>query len=420
MPFFVFVHDVFVVADFDQSDGDLRARTLHREALLAGFVPVMCASRSGADDTGRRHVLIRAENDEDRRFWAMRAKELGADVKLTIRPPYARHRDRGHRSLPIYPSSRHAVIDRLTNPIRRTMPPSTRADIFELVGVRGSQSDIIRGFANYAASGGWTVDEALLVLHDERLAIGRTYAEAVENRHHPEDDWFRRHVWPTAHFTVRRLRAAAPCVLPKASTRPTDGSVYEAFLQLAEDIGSLVVDMSVRELQIRAEVGSPRTVIDSLRRLVSAGLLDVVGDGVEIGHARTYRLVVRQDLGPEEHYREQALYLPMLAFRNTSGFGAGVGLTYRAIAVSADGLTAAEAGLVSGFSRRTVLKHLGKLVELGLLVAVDGFWRTTDVSVADVTPKSAMDARDAAAQRHQSQRELYRQVIAERRGTQDP
>jgi hypothetical protein len=103
LPFFVTVSDQILAADFDDvTTAADAARQLAEAIRAAGSIPVICDSRYPGG-LGKRHVVARIPDGETRRRLSTLAKQLGADVRKHIRPPFSPHRW-GGRSVVLHPA----------------------------------------------------------------------------------------------------------------------------------------------------------------------------------------------------------------------------------------------------------------------------------------------------------------------------
>jgi hypothetical protein len=89
---FVTVSDQILAADFDDVTTAADAAQQLADAIrAAGSIPVICDSRYPGGH-GKRHVFARIPDGETRRRLSTLAKQLGADVRKDIRPPFSPHR----------------------------------------------------------------------------------------------------------------------------------------------------------------------------------------------------------------------------------------------------------------------------------------------------------------------------------------
>ncbi len=422
-----------MAVDFDKAGAAEGAATLHRELLLAGLRPVTCDSGGWVDGSGepRRHTFVRVRPGDDRTVRA-RAKELGGDVRLAIRPPFSAHRLGHGWSTPVLPSDPGEVLKRLEAAlVPNRLPVAISRWIYEEIAEKGSRSTVVLQVASALAVAGWTREEMLLLLDSPDLAISTTYGDAREDRSHPGDTWFTEQIWPAAAaFAERRLntRTVVGAIRPRLSelvgpgrTHASDMKVMNALLDLAEALNTMAVSVSLRELGERAGVGSRTTLVASLRRLQERDVIRRGEPGASsdlppdvVGVPAIYEIVQPDDLDEAEGvWGTSAAGDP--AFRYGYGLGPGAGLVYDAIVRAPGSPSIEELVVITGLSDGVVHKGLARLVNAGLLASTVDGWAPTGTSPSDVAAAGAVEAATRQRKRNQAERQL--RLAAIRRAT---
>lgn len=159
-------------------------------------------------------------------------------------------------------------------------------------------------------------------------------------------------------------------------TLASDSKIFDVLVWKSVQLGHLGIDMSVRDLCLRAGLGSTNTVEKSLSRLITAGYLKRVptaaGPGTHMAHR--YRLVLPQGDKVETHNHISSLALggcvstlsPLDPAHDVWAFG---GLqkcrrTYETLISGSSNVL--EISRQLGLCRKTVNRHLAQLAEIGM------------------------------------------------------
>jgi hypothetical protein len=158
--YFVAVSDQILAADFD--DVTTAADAAHQLAdaiRAAGLIPVICDSRYPGG-LGKRHVVARIPDGETRRRLSTLAKQLGADVRKDIRPPFSPH-SKGGRSVLLDPAD---PLDALVSLAPTRRPPSRLRGKARRIAMKGNPRDRSLALA-----------QTILALHDLGWSKGAIY-----------------------------------------------------------------------------------------------------------------------------------------------------------------------------------------------------------------------------------------------------
>lgn len=422
--FFVRVRRDVLALDFDEEDAVARAHGAYAALRVAGHLPVMIAS--GQRD--RRHVfcLLRPDRRGDvEKYQRLRPHEM----RPSIRPPFTPHRYRDDplvRPALLLPNSVDEAVDRLhRRPQRRGRALGGGAVAVlkrDSALVRKTGSETIFSLAKGAANAGWTVEEFLVLLTSGTFPICKVFAARCD-REGPEDSvaWVRERLWPDAAQVVtatpprrpednprgRALLAWAIMVEPwPGRTGATDRAVFLALVQKHLRSGANPVDASIREICLLAGISSRDTVMKSLRRLQSRGLVErqpllgcpQPGGDTKVPpmlHSDAYFLADPPASGwtRADHVTAAVLHgLNQDAFRNWVGYGKRVQHVYDMIVV-VPGIETAELLRRIGAGSETILQALKKLAGAELISRDEQGWRSGPRSLDEVVRGTPMAGR---------------------------
>ncbi|MDN4489244.1 MarR family transcriptional regulator [Demequina sp. SYSU T00068] len=428
LPFFIRVERDVLAADFDKPGALADATDLYFRLRLAGHPAVLCTSGAYENRSPRCHVFAVIDADAERRRWSEEAKSLRADVRNEIRPPWVLHRSGTARSTPMRGIAEEEVLHRLSGeePVQ-PLNAASLAFIADGVGDSGDRSaDIFRATV-ILIEHGWPQWEVLFLLQHSDTWLARRYGEALDRRNHPGDTWFARYVWPDAvqrastererHLSrVRRLRTLRLRQLlgdaQHRATRATDVKVLELFLQRVEDVMQWDITMASRTLQDDANIGSPTTATAALQRLRDRGLIRRSRQSRVVDprlRARTFRVLsaADEDLdGLPETPRLEFLFDDV--FRQGKGDGPGAGLTYCLLLASEGGCTVEELASRLHADRRTIHRHIDRLLESGLVRLEGDRYAVTGLTPYPGMFAEATIARQDARRRHEHERDSWR------------
>jgi hypothetical protein len=329
---------VDVANDILAVDGDRpeHATAVHQlvDALRnAGYRPVLAAS----GQPGRFHVFARIAHAEERKGFAIRAKNLGFDVRRSIRPPLAPHR-LGLRPQLLDPSDPDAALEALQEKRGLLFPHThrlrvqsdkagsdpSRSQVLQRIHHAGSlsahmqrlleqgdgtgrypsRSEVIQALALAAVNARWPFDRFFRALLIPQHAGGEKVQELVTERGIRHARLYAHRCWRRAEaraaaspvFRDRQgalavitmiERDADECAWP-GTAGGSNRAVLQAHLELARKLGSLTYGASDRLITERAGVTFP-TANKSHKRLSAHGWLA----RVELGRgprASTWRL----------------------------------------------------------------------------------------------------------------------------------
>lgn len=402
-PYFVRVADQILAVDFDHEDAAIRAERLYWTCRMEGISALLLAS----GQPGRRHVFAWPGNARLHEQLNSIGRQLGGDVRLSIRPPLAPHRldADGVRPHLLRPARAEEVLTLVHefapgNAWSKTMQDKT----FTGVHRYRSRSEFLRAVALAAVNGGWSLEETQAFLAAKCSAAGTAYQGRIKDRGEQETHrWFKKYVWPGAvekaetsparrqdpdPLLVELLRQVAQ--MPWSGRRSSDHAVYMAILEKATMFGGIDVHASRRELMERAGLRSVATVERALGRLERdhyikrvpyRGPKDPSGDGVPVPsrRSREWRLLARTPPPPRGEPRKIDLDVAAAgrhdAFQNGAGLGKNAHRVWAALhqAPGTDPKTMASS---LGIGVRTVRKHLIHLAAFEMVTtdSADHWW----------------------------------------------
>lgn len=418
------------------------------ELEAAGLEPVVIAS--GGE--GRRHVWVRTNDPA----WAARARQLGGDVRRSIRPPGVPHRC-GVPARLLNVSATEA-LRRLRRPRGHTTPASEPVARLAVslgwAGVRlplpdGSQfvsaSEAVRAAAcRFHGRGGLPGD---LVRAMDDATWGPWMSRLAKHGRERSISWLVHYVWPTdpaptvdwcdepaieAAVAAAYARAASQATVTWATLR-----VLDELIARARHHSTLTVGLSVRQAAEQAGVAK-QTAQDALRRLVDAGVIVrvMLGRGGRggtltasewriLGDDTTGSRTLRTPPGRAHGFPPAPAPLPTHDVISGAGLGHSTLQIYSRVlnsggqSIIADLLAthrhpSSQASFVSR-RRRNLMRHLRRLARCGL-VRIDGDQIT---AVADPDLDTAARCRDPHSAwqvvgrierhlaRHQRERDAY-------------
>lgn len=256
-PFFVRVSGQILAADFDDADTAVdAAQQLANAIRAAGLVPVICASRHPGG-LGRRHVFARIPDRETRRRLSTLAKQLGADVRKDIRPPFSPHRW-GGRSVLLDPAD---PLDALLSLVATRRPGKHLRGRSRRIAMEGNPKDrsLVCAQTTLALRNrGWSKEAIYDFLLKSDIGAG---AKLREKRGSEQREKYFDYVYGSA---VRKVQASptrksrpevdaalADVVAFLDTHTPLSSSLYVAarmFVEIARRSGSLKVHPSCRYL----------------------------------------------------------------------------------------------------------------------------------------------------------------------------
>jgi hypothetical protein len=385
MAFFIVVRAGVLAVDFDCAGADTAARQLYASLRVHGHHPVLTAS----GQSGRRHLLCWLDAD-DFALWAATAKQLGGDVRTTIRPPLARHRNGTDRSELMLIDGPVEAARRLSG--RLPNRPLREDAIAAIDGTRtrgdNSRSGQIHAAACGAVNAGWAEAEFESLVRTPGTPIHEAFAARErDDGSAATATWLSGYVWPEAVEFVaaspaRRTRSARRLrpLFAQAFARtwpgragPAQLAVYLALLVKYAWCGREVFDASTRELGETAGISSRRTVDSALVALVDAGLVEQVRPA-KSGASPAWRLVL--DRHPQDEDDDLPVHaalrlLPHDVFRNKVGLGKLAQQLHMIVNIAGT-TTIDQLTTMTGHTERTIRQHVGLLVDHGLLDQVDG------------------------------------------------
>lgn len=359
---------------------------------------------------GHRHMFARIPDPFRRAELVRAAKELGLDVRRTIRPPLGPHR-LGLEVHLVTPTTPAEAVRALSSPrpvrledVRRLGHRAARA-LIEGHAERAdrSRSGTVRSVALGAANAGWSAEHLYRAL---MIPTHRGGARVQELADRAGSDAARRYVrgeldrarqYVRAHPLIHDRGAALERIADiraAADSRPecwhgmggsTDRAVLEALLELGTISGNVTdLGASVRTLAERAGIGLG-TASRALRRLEAAGWVRARrrggahgpglyelsrppdGGGTVLsalrGVCRDCSTSVRGALYAHDAFRWRALGKTAAAYLD---------------ALCAHPRTVAELGEAFAVTERTVRRHLAHLEAAGLAVRTGGGWVRAD------------------------------------------
>jgi hypothetical protein len=439
--FFVRVDDAVLAVDFDHPDAEPQAVRLYWCCRLAGFPALLVAS----GQIGRRHVFSWPSTPEARAQLVSAAKELGGDVRASIRPPLAPHRLQSEGIAPalLKPDTPEAVLAhvRSRSSLKAWSPGMRRRVVDDPRKRYRTRSEYIRAVALAAANAGWCADEALELLTSACFPASEAYLSRAADKGEEETrTWFRKHVWPSAVLRLeqypavriepdprlRDLRRSAATRVWRGRGGPSDRVVYLALLDKAYAFGETDVNASRRELMQLSGLRSGPTVEKALIRLQDAQLIErrarledtdrqLLADGtLQFRHSRKWRLLPGGEhlsvdaSNPDDVAGVEVEALDHDAFQNGAGLGKNAHRVWEAVTRSpgAD-IPRLSAGL--GLTTRTVRRHLDRLALFGLVErsGADHWFRVGRELDAVAADLGTLGNQKALREWHRRERETY-------------
>lgn len=471
--YFVDVRDDVLACDGDFDAGEA-AQTLAATCSSAGLQPVLHAS--GAP--GHRHVFVLVSDVALRKRLADRARVLGFDVRTSIRPPGAPHRE-GRPVRLLSPATWKAALEALGGPRtppqwnprptadrepspatphtapRRALSPNMAALLATgrhpdserkcaRCGARHptgyhSRSELLMALALGAVNAGWTQADLWTALVTPSNVGGERVREMLSKRgelatRRYVTGRYRKAVARAAdrpviqsgegHERLDRIAAAIESDHWLGKTGSTDRAVLRAHLELARRAGGPIHDAAVRDVAEIAQV-TKRTVTAARRRLTVARRLAQVSARRKLTHAGRWKLL-EKEAAPEcttqsslRGYESvgHSGATPHGLWRRGSGLGKLAGRVYELLDVEpCPRLTIAKAlgRRASDGSLRRVLERL-KFWKLAVCDG-SGCWRRGPADPVDVARETGAAETDARHRKqHAAEREARRVDLEERR-----
>jgi hypothetical protein len=297
--FFIRLQPDVLACDYDASNGDRAVERLlvALEGLPSARPPVVLASGRA----GHRHVFTRVGTAEDYDKAKQAAKEIGFDVRRTIRPPLVRHRQGLPVSLLEPPTVQEAILrltatDEYLPYSRRVFAPQTEMTslpkpwtplpdhMMALLRTADSgtgayvtadgvldRSSAIQGFLCSAAGCGWTYEEIRDALFDPANALGQRVREMRPDAAQTwlEGSWSKAVDYITKHERqCDALLDHAQKTLSGTRTSATDLKVITALIELCRGLYRFSVDFSQRDWMDQAGISGSITLRKSKARLM--------------------------------------------------------------------------------------------------------------------------------------------------------
>lgn len=451
----VMVRSGLLAVDFDHTPVEA-VDGFVAELEAAGLEPVVIAS--GGE--GRRHVWVRTNDPA----WTARARQLGGDVRRSIRPPGVRHRT-GVPSRLLNVSATEA-LRRLRRPRGRTDPapaPAHRPIVaLGTTGVRlplpdatqfASASEAVRAAACRFHGRGALPGDLVRAMDDTEW--GPWMARLAKNGRERSIRWLVRHVWPSEPARSVDvcdepvIEAAVAAAYARATSEivgrpaPATMRVLDVLIARARQHSTLTVGLSVRQAAEQAGVAK-QTAQDALSCLVTAGVIVRVtlGRGGRggtltasewriLGDDTTESRTLRTPPGRAHGFPPAPAPLPTHDVISGAGLGHSTLQTYSWILNSGGQTTTTDLlathrhpsgqGPSLKRRRRNLARHLQKLADCAL-IQIDG----DDITpVADPDLEAAARCRDQQSAwqvigriaRHQARHDRERQSYIDHRHT---
>ena len=285
--FFVEVADDVLAVDSDRPADTVSVERFAQELRERDLKPVLVDSGGGP---GRRHLFARVPTPNLLKALKTEARDRGLDVRPTIRPPLALHRQGGRSTLIEPRDPIQALAALLPRQCRRLSPESyallrmgdrtgryrsrsevTLALALAMVNARWPEAAITRALLDPKNIGGVKVQELARTRGERRARayVGRLYARASERWQASPP---RREERESARAAVAGLRHFVEHMAWRGKAGGTDSVVILAHLEIAHRLAATMYNASAR--QIAEATGAHRiTVQRSHRRLVRAGWL---------------------------------------------------------------------------------------------------------------------------------------------------
>lgn len=434
-PFFVKVADHLLAIDCDDPDPEA-ANQLIDYVKTCGLDPVVTASGGH----GRRHVFVRCPTPEVRAAIASKAELLGLDVRQSIRPPLARHRNQTDRSELLSPTDPARAIELLW-PNPEALPLPVYAQVLLRFGDCGgrfrsssepSESDRSRidwAIVCAAVRADMSIDALLL----NPVNLGGERVREEEERRRGGARAYVEHAWNKAvgHVGTGKAweqRERVLVSLTEAGTRAmaldwsTDpnGTAWRVFFDghmvIAKRAVKLTYGASQRELASRTGVAT-QTVRSANERLRAMGLIEQEGDFVK---THEWSIVcatspIINHTPPPKDCGEVA-HTPHDAFMR-GGLGNNGLRIVRAVGQGASSEQALRCALQ--LNRTTIKRRLNQLIEVGLLRCANNGVLTVveECSLDECAQQLGTAGRlDANRQRHAEDRAAYALAVAQSQG----
>jgi len=286
--FTVDVAEDILPVDSDRPDNASAVYELVEELRRHRHPSVLVAS----GQVGHFHVFARVADRTVRERFAQRARDVGLDVRKSIRPPLTPHR-LGLRSQLLQPADPNAALAVLRVPgLSARMRQLLRQGDPER-GYR-SRSEVVQALALGAVNAGWSLQRLLWELSDRRNLGGEKVQEMMARNGRAEAERYVRKSFTKAE--ARALKAPeirdrdAACrtieaLIDEADRHPWSGragasalAVLHAHFDVSSRKGSLEYGLAVREAAERAGLSTP-TASKAQRGLIAAGWLRRISTG---------------------------------------------------------------------------------------------------------------------------------------------
>jgi predicted transcriptional regulator len=391
--FAVEVRDDLVAVDADHSPTAAMAFVGFVHDL--GLRPIVL--RSGQPD--RFHILVPCEDEKLRRTITDEAKRLGLDVRhggSLIRPPLSMHRSRTCRSTLLEPLDEADALRLLVPPLPESLSPRLNVLLRygDLFGDYNKNSAAEQAIIEALRGLGVSADRIEELLSDPSNVGGHHHQERTDKGWGGTD--LDRSIRKADERIAERglqlrggpaLEAIEELALA-ATARPWPGrngsndfKVYGAHLSHARQRRRTRYAASIRDIQLRAGLGSTTTVSRAQNRLVDAGLLrkwkhpkGTDAQEWSLMPCELDTLPLTREGGRELPCVSTTLGLEAHDLFRHRGLGPGPLHTYRTLLSANWPMTAGELVELTGKHRTTIKRHLEALEPHGLIQQIDEGW----------------------------------------------
>lgn len=442
------VRDGILAADGDSADAADRVANLRRELEGRGYSVVVL--RSG--QPGRRH-LFAAVQDPDLEYFEGRARKLGLDPRVFIRPPLTPHRLALPVTLehPLDPEEALRRLEGVTSPIpRREVRPrrttGRRASEDRVRAPRSPQvliallsepvQDVVRsGPAGYrsrseaihavlvqAASRGFTTDEVLDLMSDESLPITEKLMEMDSDK---AEAWLLRDWERAQEFVADGVSNIAEYLrVLHGYPWPARGKLrmaYEGVLHVIIRSGQVAPHIAVRTLALVVGCGTAAAQ-SALAQLTELGLL-YASKPTQVTHATQYLPLEQTDTlattPPTDimiaDFMNRLRYPPGEDLWRQGALNHSARETFLLLLLEGE---ASACGLARKlpYHKRTVLGHLQRLSEAGFVEEGAAGWQVMgDAGVDFETSAVELHSHGKGrryAQRFRTERKNFNEFVA--------
>lgn len=428
--------DILALDADDETKGRFVEEILAPELSGKGICPVVIAS----GQPGHRHLFARIEDGRLKEEFAGRAREQKIDERRTIRPPLAPHR----QGLPVELISPGSVAEAL-EALRPTRPQSQSkgrlsSRIFKLLregdseGRYPSRSEVDMAIATAVVNSGLSENYLLRVLLNPDNVAGEKVREIAGRQGQRAAESYVSRTYAKAKELVRRSPAFRDCTdaraaiasLEQAVNRAswkgkaggTDRAIIESFIQIADSVGSLMFQASIRQIAERSGTESLSTVLRSIGRLrqwvvrikkgrhLEASTWQVKAPLVDLNENNNISRGSERYCSYEGHSAGEDIW-------RWTGLGKLAWLTW--CAMWREGGTPREASVAEiatelGISRNAARRRLARLQRYGLAArGGNGRWHPVSRDLRELAEQfNVAGSSDRQQARHEEDRKAYR------------